>query len=219
MNLETVRKKCKRKSDYIITLFITNEISLVLVWVLLKTNITPNQVTSLSIISGVLCGILYASGYLFYGSFCLFLSHILDCTDGNLARASQKFHPKGKWYDVTGDRIREAAIFIGISIYFFRQNPTSHWFALSLLDGLLLILYYYIVDTKAMMGHTSSNQPRNQLRFKDVYIKWGLLEPVYYGFIILAPINLAKLQLTLVFFIVLIGLTFQFKKAISEINQ
>ena len=100
MTWAELRNKCRRQSDYIITLFITNEVSLVLTWILAKTLITPNQVTCASLLCGLGCSLCYAFGHFFIGSLLLFISHALDCTDGNLARATSRFSPIGKWLDM-----------------------------------------------------------------------------------------------------------------------
>ncbi len=210
-----LRKKCKRQSDYIITLFVTNEISLFLTWILIKTSVTPNHVTLTSIICAVLCATSYAFGYFLSGSVLLFLSHILDCTDGNLARAKQMFSPTGKWLDMVGDRLGEIAIFMGVSIYFFRNNASAYWIILPLLDSLLLLFYYYIVDMGLAQGLSKPLQKITNLQFKGVNVKWGTLEPVIYGFIILAPLGLVKVQLGLILIMGLAGLIYQIIKGLN----
>ena len=92
MTWSELRNKCRRESDYIITLFVTNEVSLFITWMLVKTRVTPNQVTIASLFCGVIGGLCYLRGWFLIGSFFLFMSHVLDCTDGNLARAKEKFN-------------------------------------------------------------------------------------------------------------------------------
>jgi phosphatidylglycerophosphate synthase len=215
MTWAELRAKCKRQSDYIITLFITNEISLALTWALIKTRVTPNQVTTASIISCFFCSISYAYGNFFLGSFFLFLSHILDCTDGNLARAKEHFTPIGKWLDMLGDRLGEMLVFLGVSYYFFRTGAPADWVILPILDSLFLLLYYYIVDIGLSQGMSRPLQKIVNLKFKNVYVKWGTLEPVIYGFIILAPLGLVKIQLVLVLVMGVFGLAYQTIKGIK----
>ena len=211
-----LRNKCKRDSDYIITLFITNEVSLVLTWVLLKTRITPNQVTLASVFCGLLCGIFYAFGLFLIGSIFLFLAHALDCTDGNLARAKELFNSFGRWLDLVGDRTCEIFIFLGVSIYLYRNSVSGNWSLLTLLVCIMLLLYYYIVDIGLAIGISTSKQKITRMKFKDVSIKWGLLEPVLYGFIILAPLGLLKLQIILVLIVTLFGIAYQILKIIKS---
>jgi len=213
MTWSELRKKCKRQSDYIVTLFITNEASLALTWVLIKTSATPNQVTTASIISCLFCSISYAYGSFLLGSFFLFLSHILDCTDGNLARAREHFSPIGKWLDMMGDRLGEILLFLGTSYYFFRTGASANWVILPILDSLFLLFYYYIVDISLAQGLSEPLQKIANLKFKNVYVKWGIMEPVIYGFIILCPLGLLKVQVILVLLLCLLGLVYQFVKS------
>ena len=215
MTWTELRIKCKRQSDYIITLFVTNEISLFLTWILIKTRVTPNQITLASIICAVLCGVFYGFGYFITGSVLLFLSHILDCTDGNLARAKQMFSPTGKWLDMVGDRLGEIAIFMGVSIYFFRNNASTYWIIMPLFDSLLLLFYYYIVDMGLAQGLSKPLQKITNLQFKGVNVKWGTLEPVIYGFILLAPLGFVKVQLCMILIMSLAGLTYQIIKGLN----
>jgi len=216
MNWVELRAVCKRQSDYIVTLFITNEVSLLLTWILVKTRVSPNHVTAASILLGFGCAICFAFGYFLMGSLFLFISHVLDCTDGNLARAKSLFSPIGKWLDMAGDRIAEAMIFIGISFYFIRVQASEYWILISLVDGILLSSYYYIVDIGLTMGLAKPLQNIGGMKFKDVNVKWGLLEPVIYGFIILAPFGYIQIQLILICAISLGGIAYQTIKMISQ---
>jgi phosphatidylglycerophosphate synthase len=209
MKWHELRAKCKRDSDYIITLFITNEISLALTWLLVKTPITPNQVTLASIACSLLCGLFYLSGWFITGSLFLFISHILDCTDGNLARAKGEFSVFGRWIDFVGDRIADVFIFLSISIYFIINDRSTLWALLPLLEASLFMLYYYIVDIGLSLGISKTKQEITSFSFKGVHVKWGLLEPVIYGFIILTPFGLIKLQVILLLILVISGLAYQ----------
>ncbi|MFC1862371.1 CDP-alcohol phosphatidyltransferase family protein [Thermodesulfobacteriota bacterium] len=214
MNWPELRKKCRRESDYIITLLITNEISLVFTWILIRTQVTPNQVTLASIVCGMFCGLFYSYGNFIVGSFFLLLSHISDCTDGNLARAKETYSSFGKWLDMFGDRLVESMIFIGIGVYFIRIGESA-WVMISLTSGVLLILYYYIVDIGLALSISKTIQNIGNLKFKDVHIKWGIMEPVIYGFIILASLGFVKIQLVLVLAMSAAGLVYQTIKGIK----
>jgi len=216
MNWMELRAACKRQSDYIVTLFITNEVSLLLTWILVKTRVSPNHVTAASILFGFGCAICFAFGYFFIGSLFLFISHVLDCTDGNLARAKSLFSPIGKWFDMVGDRIAEAMIFTGIGFYFIRTEASEYWTLLALGDAILLSTYYYMVDIGLTMGLAKPLQNIGGMKFKDVNVKWGLLEPVIYGFIILVPFGYVQMQLILICAISLGGIAYQTFKMISQ---
>jgi len=211
-----LRSACKRQSDYIITLFITNEVSLFLTWQLVKTRVTPNQVTIASIFASFGCAAAYSLGSFLVGSLLLFISHVLDCTDGNLARAKSQFSPIGKWLDMVGDRISETVIFIGVGIYFVRSGAPEYWTLVALVDAILLSIYYYVVDIGLTMGLSAPVQNLGKMQFKNVKVKWGTLEPVIYGFIILAPCGLIRVQIAFVCLLSITGLTYQIVKRLKH---
>ena len=215
MTFSELREKCKRPSGYIITLFITNEVSLVLTWFLRNTRVTPNQLTIASIIAGLLCALFYAHGYFISGSLLLFVSHVLDCADGNLARITGKFSPIGKWLDKIGDRLCEAMILYGVGIYFINQENSEFWMAVAFTDSILLLLYFYIVDIGLSLQISEPVQKIGTLSINGVHIIWGLIDPFIYGFIVLSSIGLVKIQVFLLFFMVLAGLLYQSLKITS----
>ena len=219
MNLSDLRINCKREYDYIITLFITNEISLVLTWALSKTRVTPNQVSIVSILCASISGISYMSGYFFIGSCFLFTCHVLDCTDGNLARAKQMFSPFGRWFDFFGDRLSEIFIFMGFSFYYFKKDAAAIWIILPLLDCILLLFYYYLVDVAMALGISHKKQHNTAMKFKGVFVKWGIFEPVLYGFILLVPLGFLNLHIITVLFITFAGLSFQVVKQYSWLHR
>lgn len=212
MTFNQIRVTCRRQSDYIITLFITNEIALFLTWLLVNTRITPNHVTLASLFFGLGGAVFYSFGHFLAGSILLFISHVLDCTDGNLARAKNMFSPIGKWLDMVGDRIAESFLMVGAAIYFYRTGVANHWTYLSLTDAILLMLYYYSVDISLALKLLRPIQRLSSYKFKNVRVKWGLLEPVLYGFIVLAPLGLLKFQVILVFLLSIAGIAYQIQK-------
>lgn len=219
MNFKLLKTKCKREYDYIITLMVTNEISLLLTWTLTKTNVTPNKVSVFSILCGFLCFLFYSFGWFFSGSLFLFLSHILDCTDGNLARAKEMFSPLGRWLDSISDRLTEIFVFMGASVYYSNQSDSMQLIILPLIDCILLLYYYYIVDISLSLGIAQKKQGITSIKIKDVYLKWGLFEPVIYGFILLTPFGLLNVQIIAIFFITILGLIYQAYKNYSRLTK
>ena len=89
-----LKSSCRRDSDYPLTALLINRISLVLTWVLIPLRIHPNTVTLFSILTGLTVGVAYSYGHLWTASGLIIISHVLDCTDGNLARATRTFSPQ-----------------------------------------------------------------------------------------------------------------------------
>ena len=212
MNMSELQRRCKRKSDYIITMFVTNRLALWLTFLMFPTKTTPNQVTLMSLLFSLICAGLYAQGHFVWGSLFLFLSHVLDCTDGNLARAKEMFSPDGKLLDMICDRVAESIIFIGVAYNFYANDDAIAY--LALLDGLLLMLYYYIVDISlsARPSKPDNKKAPKGIVIDGVTLKWGIMEPVIYGFIFFSVIGMLRLQVFFIFALVIFGLFYQFFK-------
>jgi phosphatidylglycerophosphate synthase len=80
---------------------------------------TPNAVTSVSLVIGILAAAAFATGEragLIAGAVLLQLSFTTDCVDGQLARYTRQFSKFGAWLDSVFDRAKEYAVFAGLAI-------------------------------------------------------------------------------------------------------
>jgi len=86
--------------------------------------ITPNQVTVAGMLVSFLAAGLVATGNLLAAGVVLAFGGTFDILDGALARATKRSYPFGAFLDSTTDRYSEAAIYLGIVIFFVgRPNP------------------------------------------------------------------------------------------------
>jgi CDP-L-myo-inositol myo-inositolphosphotransferase len=89
---------------------------------LLKTSITPNQITLLSFIMGLFASLCFYFGdylYLIAGGILVQVSSIVDGCDGEIARLKLRQTNYGGWFDAVLDRYADAFIIFGM-IY-------GHW--------------------------------------------------------------------------------------------
>jgi phosphatidylglycerophosphate synthase len=110
-----------------------------LIPLLVRTPITPNQVTILSGIIGILAGLCFALGawrpvMCLVSGVLLFLSVVLDCCDGQLARAKGISSTTGAILDGIADYLVGIALAIGGS-YYMAAVFHSAWFWLLGLAG------------------------------------------------------------------------------------
>ncbi|WP_449657219.1 DUF5941 domain-containing protein [Streptomyces hazeniae] len=84
-----------------------------------RRGLTPNQVTTASLVTALIAAAcaatgtragFAAAGVLLLGSF------VLDCTDGQLARYSLQYSTLGAWLDATFDRAKEYAYYAGLAL-------------------------------------------------------------------------------------------------------
>ncbi|MFI2346215.1 DUF5941 domain-containing protein [Streptomyces sp. NPDC019443] len=84
-----------------------------------RRGLTPNQVTTASLLTALIAAGSAATGtrggYIAAGVLLLF-SFVLDCTDGQLARYSLQYSTMGAWLDATFDRAKEYAYYAGLAL-------------------------------------------------------------------------------------------------------
>jgi phosphatidylglycerophosphate synthase len=116
------------------------------------TGLTANQVTLASLFAGLLAGWLIAHGdkepaLLLWGAGAVFLSNVLDCMDGMLARLRGTSSPFGYVLDGLGDYIGVFAIMFGIGhLVASRHAQPFEWWVLTLAAGISLAWWSAVVD-------------------------------------------------------------------------
>jgi len=107
--------------DETLTLYILRPIAFIFVKLLYPTSITPNQVSLMTIISGILSGYFFSRGdvtsYIIAGVL-YFFSMVLDCVDGMIARLKKNGTPVGRIVDGFADYIVGISVYIGLGIGF-----------------------------------------------------------------------------------------------------
>jgi archaetidylinositol phosphate synthase len=90
----------------------------ILVKPLTRTTITPNQVTSVSLLCGVAGGVLLGMGGALagWGALLYVLAQFIDHMDGELARATGQTSVFGHYYDHVAGGIFEVVMFAGVGI-------------------------------------------------------------------------------------------------------
>lgn len=97
-----------------------------------RTSLTPNQITVLSLIFGLLGAVSYSFGthaaYLIGSALCL-LYNVLDCSDGQLARLKKNGTAVGRILDGASDYIVTLALYFGIGFGFASRSayPWRMW--------------------------------------------------------------------------------------------
>ncbi|MEA2279865.1 MAG: hypothetical protein QOK21_472 [Solirubrobacteraceae bacterium] len=84
-----------------------------------RRGLTPNQVTTASMLTGLAAAALFAVGprwALIAGAVLLQAAFTLDCVDGQLARYTRRFSRFGAWLDSVFDRAKEYAAYGGLAI-------------------------------------------------------------------------------------------------------
>ena len=111
-------------ADGVVDRFFNRPVGRLLSKVLIHTPVSPNQVSLASILIGVASAPAFAAGNFVAGALLLQVSAIVDCVDGDLARALFKQSPLGKWLDIGGDQVVHFSVFAAIGMGVARTNPS-----------------------------------------------------------------------------------------------
>ncbi|MDW4907046.1 DUF5941 domain-containing protein [Streptomyces sp. ADMS] len=117
---ESVRLKSAVKSrDGFFTTFCVSPYSRHLARWCARRGLTPNQVTTASLLTALIaagCAATGTRGGFVTAGVLLLVSFVLDCTDGQLARYSLQYSTLGAWLDATFDRAKEYAYYAGLAL-------------------------------------------------------------------------------------------------------
>lgn len=164
----------------------------------INTPITPNQISAVVGIIGVLAGVSYSFGYLIWGGILMELSSILDGCDGEVAKMKLKESRLGQWIDTIFDQITYGSFLIGVPLgyYFYTDNSTVLLigcinitiYIFSLIWGVYFLGRY--ADSGSMVSYPSIVDELFPLRersflYKLVYRVRPLIQREYFAFIIL----------------------------------
>ncbi|MFJ3905289.1 DUF5941 domain-containing protein [Streptomyces sp. NPDC090025] len=144
---EAVRLKSavKAHDGFFTTFFISTHSRYLARWCA-RRGLTPNQVTTASLLTALLAAGAAATGeragYVAAGVL-LLLSFVLDCADGQLARYSLQYSTLGAWLDATFDRAKEYAFYAGLALGAARGGDDVWVLALT---AMVLMTCRHVVD-------------------------------------------------------------------------
>lgn len=142
-----------------------------------RRGLTPNQVTTASLITALIAAACAATGTRpgFVGAGVLLLaSFVLDCTDGQLARYSLQYSTLGAWLDATFDRAKEYAYYAGLALGAARAGGGDDVWALAL-GAMVLQTCRHVVDfsfNEANHDATANTSPTAALSDKLDSVGW-----------------------------------------------
>jgi len=140
--------------DETLTLYILRPIAFIFVKLLYPTSITPNQVSLMSIVVGMMSGYFFSRGDVtsyFIAGILYFFCLVLDCVDGMIARLKKNGTPVGRIVDGFADYIVGISVYVGLAIGFTKGIVsidfwTNHPIILLLIAAASHIFHAMIVD-------------------------------------------------------------------------
>jgi len=122
-------------------------LSCLLTPILLKTFFTPNHITFLSFLSGLLCAGCFSFGIYgldIAGAFFLVISYTLDNCDGEVARIKNMSSEFGAKFDDMVDWIVDASFFIALGYGVSQVNEQVFWLWLGIIAALGAFIDYLV---------------------------------------------------------------------------
>ncbi|MGW9069298.1 DUF5941 domain-containing protein [Streptomyces yangpuensis] len=140
-----------------------------------RRGLTPNQVTTASLITALIAAGCAATGerwgYVAAGVL-LIVSFVLDCTDGQLARYSLQYSTMGAWLDATFDRAKEYSFYAGLALGAARNGDDVWGLALG---AMILMTCRHVVDfsfNEANHDATANTSPTAALSDRLDSVGW-----------------------------------------------
>ena len=112
------RLQANRVDDGFYSTFVVRRASKPLTRLALRLGWSPNAITLISFAVGLCAAVLFAIGMrwsLVLGAVALQLSLVIDCVDGEVARATRRFTALGAWLDAWTDRVKEFCAYAGLA--------------------------------------------------------------------------------------------------------
>ena len=122
------------------------ELSSVLAFIIQNTPITPNLITIMYALLGIIGGFFLGTGnenLIIIGIFIIFFNGVLDWTDGLIARLKKSVSPLGSLLDEWAGLIVSYSFIIGFGLYLFNKTGQINFISL-----LILIIFVRALDLK-----------------------------------------------------------------------
>ena len=140
---------------------ISNPISQLIV----KTSLTPNQITTISGILGIVGAYLLIHESrinLIYAAVLIQLFTILDLVDGDIARMKGMQSHFGKWLDIFFDKLNDLLIILGLSVgVYLRTNNIFSLYLGIILMGLVFFIQFSMVINSVIFSESKTNSKSN----------------------------------------------------------
>src|SRR3989344_7685634 len=122
-SLKEIRDKSYKIRDTIWENIFWNPFAAPVLWIIANfTSLTPNAITTISLILGLITGVFFLTGHFIIGAIIFQVAYFFDALDGKLARLLGKSSLAGEMYDNITDRVKivvwSATLLLGVYWYY-----------------------------------------------------------------------------------------------------
>ena len=174
-----VEKKIEQSSGTsldspIIDRYIIRKISGFITGFLVKTPVTPNQVTIISLVIGIVAAVFFSHGthtYTIIAGVLYFISTVFDQCDGEVARFKHMESEFGRAFDIIVDSIVNTAIVSGVAFALYKTSGSGFHIIIGLLAIIgisisILLTTYFGKENKI---ETGTREMLDKLNNKDFF--------------------------------------------------
>ena len=158
----------------IIDRYIIRKISGFITGFLIRTPVTPNQVTIISLILGLIAGVFFSFGghtHTITAGLIFFLCVVFDQCDGEVARIKNMETEFGRSFDIIVDSIVSAAIVAGITFALYKASGSGFHIIIGLLAiiGISISIFLTTYLGKENKTDTGTQEMLDKLNNKDFF--------------------------------------------------
>jgi phosphatidylglycerophosphate synthase len=158
----------------IIDRYIIRKISGFITGFLVRTPVTPNQVTVISLIYGLIAAVIFSFGghtHTITAGLIFFLCIVFDQCDGEVARIKNMETEFGRSFDIIVDSIVSAAIVAGITFALYKASGSGFHIIIGLLAiiGISISIFLATYLGKENKTDTGTQEMLDKLNNKDFF--------------------------------------------------
>ena len=156
--LDSLLSSLRKPLDGLIARALNRYVSLWVTKRLINTRLTPNQMTLIAAVFGVLAVWFGGAADFIWAGVCIQMQSILDGCDGEIARLKYLRSRSGEWLDSICDDVLNLGVFVGVGVGL--QSAGAGWVAwpLWIATG-ALVLYDFTLYYALLHGPTRSGNP------------------------------------------------------------
>ncbi len=164
----------KKTSDGPISRYLNRPLSVRISRQLVKLQVTPNQVSVLSFIVGLVASLCFIVGNAIIGAFLIQLSSILDGCDGEIARLKYGQSSLGDFIDAVLDRYADGFILLGIFYYSLAEVGNREVLGIFWSPLIISTIFVLAILGNLMVSYTSAKSVVNfGYRYRGKWIGAG----------------------------------------------
>ena len=179
-------RRLRKPTDGVVSRYLNRPISTRISKYLVRTSLTPNHVTLITFITGLISAWFVTAGdywSVFWGAMLFQLSSILDGCDGEVAKLKFSESKYGSWLDTITDNLTYVAFFGGVVWGYAGMDASTTVLTLGTASVIavtlsILLMYYYLASTgesgslvrynEAFQEHAAKPQPGLVARILNV---------------------------------------------------